>query len=169
MTSNDLHIHIPQGFSGTMTVGSDGQVTITTASASASSSPTASAAAAIWSTLDPDMAEKMEEMLKRQKSYDPTTRSREIAKVLLDRKWGVYSVNLKGGYILFTYAGSQHAVSLYLSSLDLNNAKKSQRDFMLSLDGVDVHEPDVRIPINGKAFEQALINIEAVENWANGK
>lgn len=170
MTGNDLHIHIPQGFSGTMTVGSDGQVTVTTSSAPTStSSPTASAAAAIWSTLDPEMAEKMEEMLKRQKGYDPTTRSREIAKELLDRKWGVYSVNLKGAYILFTYAGSQHAVSLYLSSLDLNNAKKSQRNFMLSLDGVDVHGPDVRIPINGKAFQQALINIRAVENWANGQ
>lgn len=164
--ANDLHIHIPQGFSGTMTVGSDGKVTVASAAPSA---PSASAAAAIWSSLDAEMAENLEEMLKRQKGYDPTTRSREIAKTLVDRGWGVYSVNLKGGYILFTFAGEQHAVSLYLSSLDLNNAKKSQRDFMKSLPGVDIHAPDVRIPINGKAFDQAIANIKAVENWANGE
>ncbi|WP_299449079.1 hypothetical protein [uncultured Serinicoccus sp.] len=165
MTS-DLHIHIPQGFSGTMTVTKDGQVTVT---ATAPTAPSASAAAAIWSTLDPKMAEDLEEMLKRQKGYDATTRSREIAKALLSRGWDIYSVNLKGGYILFTYAGTHEAISLYLSSLDLNNAKKSQRKFMMSLPGVDVHAPDVRIPINGNAHEQALANIEAIEEWADGK
>jgi hypothetical protein len=105
-------------------------------------------------------------MLKRQKAYDPTTRSRDIATVLFERGWQV-SVNLKGAYILFKYAGQEH-VSLYLSSLDLNNAKASQRDFMMSLPGVDVHEPDVRVPINGKAYDQALDNIAAIEKWADG-
>ncbi len=162
--SNDFHIHIPQGFTGTMTVGSDGQVTVTSA---ASPVPTASAAASTWSTLDPNTADELEEMLKRQKGYDRTTRSREIAKLLIDRGWGIYSVNLKGGYILFTYAGKEQAISLYLSSLDLNNAKKSQRDFMLTLPGVDVHAPDVRIPINGDAYDQAVANIDALEKWAD--
>ena len=107
-------------------------------------------------------------MLKRQKGYDPTTRSRDIAKVLIERGWEIYSVNLKGAYILFTYAGKQHGVSLYLSSIDLNNAKKAHRDFMMTLPGHDAHGSDVRIPINGKAYDQALANIEAVEKWANG-
>jgi hypothetical protein len=59
-------------------------------------------------------------------------------------------------------------VSLYLSSLDLNNTKLSQRDFMKSLPGVDVHKPDVRVPINGAAYDQALTNIAAIEKWADG-
>jgi hypothetical protein len=111
---------------------------------------------------------KMEEMLKRQKDNDPTTRSRDIATVLVDRGWQIFSVNLKGAYILFKYSGKEHAVSLYLSSLDLNNTKASQRDFMLTLPGVDVHAPDVRVPINGKAYDQALDNIAAIEKWADG-
>jgi hypothetical protein len=53
------------------------------------------------------------------------------------------------------------------SSLDLNNAKKSRREFMLRLPGVDVHAPDVRIPVNGNAYEQAVASIEAVEKWAD--
>jgi len=38
----------------------------------------------------------------------------------------------------------------------------------MSLSGVDVHEPDVRIPINGKAYDRALDNIAAIEKWADG-
>jgi hypothetical protein len=30
---------------------------------------------------------------------------------------------------------------------------------MKSLPGVDVHKPDVRVPINGAAYDQALDNI----------
>ena len=159
---NDVHFHIPVGFSGTMTVSKDGQVTVT------STAPTPPATSTSWPTLDPEVAADIEEMLKRQKDYTPSTRSRDIAKTLTERGWGIYSVNLKGAYILFTYAGKEQAVSLYLSSLDLNNAKASQRDFMMSLPGVDVHKPDVRVPINGKAFEQALENIAAIEKWADG-
>jgi hypothetical protein len=118
--------------------------------------------------LDSDVASKLEEMLKGQKDYDPTTRSRDIAKVLLERGWEIYSVNLKGGYILFTYAGDEDSVSLYLSSLDLNNAKAAHRDFMKTLPGVDVHKPDVRVPINGKHYNQAIDNIVAIEKWADG-
>jgi hypothetical protein len=159
---NDLHFHIPVGFTGTMTVTKDGEVTVTSAA------PVASAESSLWPGLDPDVAAKLEEMLQRQKGYDPTTRSRDIAKLLLERGWEIYSVNLKGGYILFTYAGDEHGVSLYLSSLDLNNAKASHRDFMKSLPGVDVHKPDVRVPINGKHYDQALDNIAAIEKWADG-
>ena len=121
-----------------------------------------------WPGVDPDVATKLEEMLQRQKGYDPTTRSRDIAKVLLERGWEIYSVNLKGGYILFTYAGDEHGVSLYLSSLDLNNAKAAHRDFMKTLPGVDVHKPDVRVPINGKHYDRAIDNIVAIEKWADG-
>jgi len=160
---NDLHFHIPVGFSGTMTVSNDGQVTVT----STAPSPSAPAASGSWPGLGPDVVEDLEEMLKRQKDYTPTTRSREIATTLFERGWQV-SVNLKGAYILFKYAGKEHAVSLYLSSLDLNNAKLSQRDFMKSLPGVDVHKPDVRVPINGAAYDQALDNIAAIEKWADG-
>jgi hypothetical protein len=135
---------------------------------SAPTTPTPPSASGSWPGLDPEVAAKLEEMLQRQKGYDPSTRSRDIATVLLERGWEVFSVNLKGAYILFTYAGKEHSVSLYLSSLDLNNAKKSQRDFMMSLPGVDVHKPDVRVPINGKHYEQALKNIAAIEKWADG-
>jgi hypothetical protein len=166
LINSDLHIHIPPGFSGTMTIGKDGQVTVTSAATAAA--PTASAAASTWSTLDSEMAEKLEELLRRQKGYDSITRSRDIAKVLIERGWEVYSVNLKGAYALFTYAGQQHGVSLYLSSIDLNNTKKAHRDFMMTLPGHDAHGSDVRIPINGKAYDQALANIEAVEKWADG-
>jgi hypothetical protein len=161
---NDLHFHIPVGFSGTMTVSNDGQVTVT----STAPSPSTSAASSSWRGLDPDVVTDLEEMLKRQKAHDPTTRSRDIATVLFERGWQVFSVNLKGAYILFKYAGQEHAVSLYLSSLDLNNAKASQRDFMKGLPGVDVHQPDVRVPINGKAYDQALDNIADIEKWADG-
>lgn len=154
---NDLHFHIPVGFTGTMTVTNDGAVTVTSAA------PAATTEASSWPGLDADTAAKLEEMLQRQKAHDPATRSRDIATVLLERGWSIYSVNLKGGYILFTYAG----VSLYLSSLDLNNAKTSQREFMMSLPGVDVHKPDVRVPINGKHYDQALDNIAAIEKWAD--
>jgi hypothetical protein len=106
-------------------------------------------------------------MLQRQKDYTPTTRSRAIATTLFERGWQV-SVNLKGAYTLFRYAGKEHAVSLYLSSLVLNNAKLSQRDFMKRLPGVDVHKPDVRVPINGAAYDQVLDNIAAIEKWADG-
>lgn len=157
---NDLHIHIPLGFAGTMTVGNDGQVTVT-------STPPSPATPSAWPTVEPDVSEDLEEMLKRQKGHDPTTRSRDVATVLIERGWEA-SVNLKGAYILFKYAGTEHAVSLYLSSKDLNNAKLSQRDFMMSLPGVDVHKPDVRVPINGSAFDQALDNITTIEKWADG-
>lgn len=167
--NSDLHIHIPQGFSGTMTVSSDGQVTVTSQATPTTQAPAASAAATTWSTLDPEMAEKLEELLKRQKGYEPITRSRDIAKVLIERGWEIYSVNLKGAYVLFTYAGTMQGVSLYLSSIDLNNTKKAHRDFMMSLPGHDAHDSDVRIPFNGKAYDQALANIEAVEKWANGE
>lgn len=169
---NDLHFHITPGFSGTITVGKDGQVTVKSeglAEAAVSSAPAASAAATTWSTLDPDVAENLEELLKRQKGYEPITRSRDIAKVLIERGWEIYSVNLKGAYVLFTYAGTMQGVSLYLSSIDLNNTKKAHRDFMMSLPGHDAHDSDVRIPFNGKAYDQALANIEAVEKWANGE
>jgi hypothetical protein len=161
---NDLHLHIPVGFSGTMTVSNDGQVTVT------STAPTtpASTASSFWPGLDPDVVADLEEMLQRQKDFDPTTRSRDITTTLIERGWQVFSVNLKGAYILFKYAGKEHAVSLYLSSLDLNNAKAAQRDFMKSLPGVDVHKPDVRVPINGAAYDQALDNIAAIEKWADG-
>lgn len=157
---NDLHIHVPLGFAGTMTVSNDGQVTL----ASAAPSP---AALSAWPTLDPEVSEDLEEMLNRQKDYDPTTRSRDVATVLIERGWEV-SVNLKGTYILFKHAGMKHAVSLYLSSKDLNNAKLSQRDFMKSLPDVDVHKPDVRVPINGSAYDRALDNIATIEKWADG-
>ncbi|GEA82125.1 hypothetical protein ACT17Q_11335 [Cellulomonas sp. CW35] len=160
--SNDLHFHIPQGFTGTITVGQDGQVTVTSAA------PEPAGASHAWPDLAAETAEKLEEMLQRQKDYDPSTRSRDVAKVLLDRGWSLYSVNLKGGYVLFTYAGDEHGVSLYLSSLDLNNTKASQREFMMSLPGVDVHKSDVRVPINGKHFDQALDSIAAIEKWADG-
>ena len=39
---------------------------------------------------------------------------------------------------------------------------------MMSLPGVDVHKPDVRIPINGAAHDQAMKNIEAVEAGPTG-
>src|SRR4051794_38678448 len=123
---NDLHFHIPVGFSGTMTISKDGQVTVT----SAATPPSASTASGTWPGLDPDVVTDLEEMLKRQKDFDPTTRSRDIATTLLERGWQIFSVNLKGAYILFKYAGKEHAVSLYLSSLDLNNTKAAQRDFM---------------------------------------
>lgn len=58
-------------------------------------------------------------------------------------------------------------MSLYLSSLDLSNAKTAQRDFMKSLPGVDVHKPDVGVPINGAAYDQALDYIAAIEKWAD--
>lgn len=161
---NDLHFHIPVGFSGTMTVSNDGQVTVTS-TAPTTAAPTASSS---WPGLDPDVVADLEEMLKRQKDFDPTTRSRDITTTLIERGWQVFSVNLKGAYILFKYAGKEHAVSLYLSSLDLNNAKTAQRDFMKSLPGVDVHKPDVRVPINGAAYDQALDNIAAIEKWADG-
>ena len=161
---NDLHFHIPVGFSGTMTVSKDGQVTVT----STAPTPAAPTASSSWPGLDPDVVADLEEMLKRQKDFDPTTRSRDIATTLLERGWQIFSVNLKGAYILFKYAGKEHVVSLYLSSLDLNNAKASQRDFMKSLPGVDVHKPDVRVPINGAAHDQALDNIAAIEKWADG-
>ena len=157
---NDLHVHVPVGFSGTMTISQDGQVTVT-------STPSTLTADDNWPMLDPKVAADIEEMLTRQKGYTPTTRSRDVAVALLERGWEIYSVNLKGAYILFQYAGKEQAVSLYLSSIDLNNAKASQRDFMKSLPGVDVHEPDVRLPINGKAYDQALNNIAAIEKWAD--
>jgi len=160
----DLHIHIPPGFSGTMTVSNDGQVTMTSAAATPPTPTTSNA----WPGLDAEVVTDLEEMLKRQKDYDPTTRSRDIATTLFERGWHV-SVNLKGAYVLFKYAGKEHAVSLYLSSLDLNNTKLSQREFMKSLPGVDVHKPDVRMPINGSAYDQALNNITAIEKWADGK
>ncbi|ROR89329.1 hypothetical protein [Nocardioides aurantiacus] len=158
---DDLHFHIPVGFSGTITLSKDGNVTV------ASAAPTATTSSD-WPTLDAKVAADMEEMLKRQKGYTPSTRSRDIAAGLIERGWTVFSVNLKGAYILFQYAGKEHPVSLYLSSIDLNNAKASQRDFMKTLPGVDVHEPDVRVPINGKAYDQALENIAAIEKWADG-
>jgi hypothetical protein len=161
---NDLHFHIPVGFSGTITVSNDGQVTVT----STAPSPSTPAASSSWPGLDPDVVADLEEMLNRQNAHDPTTRSRDIATVLVERGWQVFSVNLKGAYILFKYAGKEHAVSLYLSSLDLNNTKAAQRDFMLTLPGVDVHAPDVRVPINGKAYDQALDNIAVIEKWADG-
>jgi hypothetical protein len=159
---NDLHVHIPVGFTGTMTVTKDGAVTVT------NGAPTTAPEAGSWPGLAADVAAKLEEMLQRQKGYDPTTRSRDIAKVLLKRDWEIYSVNLKGGYMLFTYAGDERGVSLYLSSLDLNNARAAHRDFMKGLPGVDVHKPDVRVPINGKHYAQALANIAAIEKWADG-
>src|SRR4051812_1746143 len=107
----DLHFHIPLGFSGTMTVSNDGQVTVTSAA-----SATLAAASSSWPGLDPEVVADLEEMLKRQKDYDPTTRSREIATTLFERGWHA-SVNLKGAYVLFKYAGKEHPVSLYLSSL----------------------------------------------------
>ena len=157
--NSDLHIHIPLGFTGTMTVGDDGQITVTSAEAPAS------AAATSWPTLDATTAQELEEMLTRHKNYDPTTRSRDITAFLMERGWKIRS-NLKAGYILCEYAGTERAVTLYLSSKDLNNAKKSQREFMMSLPDVDVHEPDVRIQMNGSHYEQALKNIETVEKWA---
>ena len=162
---NDLHFHIPVGFTGTMTVTKDGEVTVTS---TAPPSPTASTASSAWPGINPDLVADLEEMLKRQKDYDPTTRSRDIAEVLVEHGWTLYSVNLKGAYILFQYGGNEHAVSLFLSSLDLNNAKASQREFMMSLPGVDVHKPDVRVPINGKNYDQAVENIAAIEKWADG-
>ena len=158
--ASDLHIHIPLGFSGTMTVTHDGHITVKSAGASASP------AASNWPTLEPKVAEELEEMLTRQKNYDPTTRSRDIVASLVERGWRVYP-RPKASYIRCEYAGSQHAITLYLSSRDLLNAKQSQRGFMTSLPDVDVHKPDVRIQINGAHFEQALANIEAVEQWAN--
>lgn len=159
---NDLHFHIPVGFTGTMTVTKDGEVTVTSAA------PAPAATSNAWPGVDSALVADLEEMLQRQHVHDATTRSRDIAKVLFERGWTIYSVNLKGAYILFKYAGKEHAVSLYLSSLDLNNAKASQRDFMKSLPGVDVHKPDVRVPINGKHYDQALANIAAIEKWADG-
>jgi hypothetical protein len=161
---NDLHFHIPVGFTGIMTVSKDGEVTVT----STASSPIAPTASSAWPGINPDLVADLEEMLKRQKDYDPTTRSRDIAEVLVERGWALYSVNLKGAYILFQYGGKENAVSLFLSSLDLNNAKASQREFMMSLPGVDVHKPDVRVPINGKNYDQAVENITAIEKWADG-
>jgi len=159
---NDLHFHIPVGFTGTMSVTKDGDVTVTSAA------PMPAVASEAWPGVDPGLAADLEEMLQRQHDYDPTTRSRDIAKMLLERNWTIFSVNLKGAYILFKYAGMEHAVSLYLSSLDLNNAKASQREFMKSLPDVDVHKPDVRVPINGKHYQQALDNVAAIEKWADG-
>ncbi|MEJ7706478.1 MAG: hypothetical protein WKF82_03830 [Nocardioidaceae bacterium] len=104
--TNDLHFHIPLGFSGTMTVSNDGHITLT------STAPPPAAPSA-WPTLDPGVGEAIEDMLKRQKDHDPTTRSLDIATVLVERGWQA-SVNLKGAYILFEYAGKEHAVSLYL-------------------------------------------------------
>lgn len=161
---NDVHFHIPVGFTGTMTVRKDGEVTVTSAAPARAGSPGSS----LWPGLDPDVAAKLEAMLQRQKGYDPTTRSRDIAKVLLERGWEIHSVNLKGGYILFTYAGDEHGVSLYMSSLELNNAKVAHREFMKSLPGVNVHKPDVRVPINGKHYGQALESVVAIEKWADG-
>lgn len=161
--SNDIHFHIPQGFSGTLTIGDGGRVTVTSTPVS-----TTDTGIAEWPGIEAEVASKLEEMLSRQKGYDPTTRSRDIAKVLLGRGWHIYSVNLKGAYILFTYAGTEHSVSLYLSSLDLNNTKAAHRDFMQSLPGADVHASDVRVPFNGKHYKQALDNITAIEKWADG-
>lgn len=50
---------------------------------------------------------------------------------------------------------------LYLSSKDLNKNRKQQRDFMSSLPGADVHNSDVRVPINDD-YGQAVANVKAV-------
>lgn len=157
---NDIHIHIPQGFAGVMTIGGDGNVTVTSAA------PPASSAASIWPTLDAETAEQVEELLSRHRKHNPSTRSRDVIELLVKRGWAIFP-NSKATYIRCEYAGTKHPVTLYCSSKDLNNAKMSQRDFMASLPDVDVHKPDVRIQINGTHFEQASKNIEAVEKWAD--
>ncbi len=62
-------------------------------------------------------------------------------------------------------------MSLYLSSLDLNTAKASQRPFMKGLPGVDMHQPDAR-PLNHGEAERlvgtARCRVAVVSAWSAG-
>jgi hypothetical protein len=162
-----IEFKLPEGFSGTVTVEKSGKVSITGDIAVAAVSGSSSAApSGAFADLPKNVVDAIEDLLGRHKSYDPSTHSREMAEFLVGREWGV-KPHEGGKYLRFVYPGKKHEVSLYLSSKDLTNSKKQQRDFMSSLPGADVHNSDVRVPISD--YRQAVANVEAIEAWADTK
>lgn len=165
-----INFSLPAGFTGDVSIDADGKVTLN-GSIAAAVTPAAQVkypGIAAFPTLAPGIAEALEDLLRRQKGYDADTRSREVAELLISRHWQA-NPHAEGKYFRWVYAGKTHEVSLYMSSKDLNNARKSQRDFMVTLPGVDVHTPDVRVPFNGGLLDQAVENITAIEKWAEGE
>lgn len=71
--------------------------------------------------------------------------------------------------VRFEYPGAERTVVLYMNSKDLNNINQDQRAFMGGLPGIQKKLNDVHIPFNGNAFDQAVENVKALEDWADGE
>lgn len=165
----DIHIHIPLGFSGVLTIGDGGQVTVSSPDEPVAPpmplSKAATAAASAWSTLDPATADLLETTLCAYAGYDPSTRVREIARRLVDGGWEAHP-HPKGKYLRFVLAGPKHAPSIYLNTAALRGSAAELREFMLTLPEVGDAGGSAHMGINGDSFDQAVENIAAIEAWA---
>lgn len=161
----ELHIHVPQGFTGTVHIHHDGDLTTTI------TGPTGT------DSIEADQAESddVEAMLARHERHDPHTRSREVCQALVDDGWHARAAKTRdgnrlsdAGYVLLTYRGSTRHVVLYLNSKTLGAFGKAEREFAAHLRSGESKSSGVYFSHTDGDFEQALANAAAMRTFADG-
>lgn len=163
----DLHIHVPEGFSGTVHIHHDGDVTTVAAEAEAESIQVGSAGAD---------TEDIETILAAHERHDPHSRSRDVCQALVSDGWEALPSKARDGkglsdarYIRLVYRGSARQIVLYLNSKTLGVFGKAEQDFAARLPGSDVMSSGVYFRHSDGDFEQVRSNAATLRALADGQ
>lgn len=159
---SDLHVHLPEGFSGIVHIHRDGDVA-TISAGSAEATTTASTA-------------DVEAILSRHETHDLHSNSRQVYEALLADGWQPYPPTARSGdgpsnasYIRMVYTGNKYRSVLYLNSVALVSSGAADREFLSGLPGADVRTSEVYLNHSGDQAEQAIANAAALRARADGE
>lgn len=165
----DLHIHVPERFSGTVHIHHNGDVTTI--------APQPETGFVQGSSTGAD-ADEVETILARHEQYDSRSRSRHVCQALVNDGWEAAPHKTRDGnarsdasYVRLTYRGSAQKIVVYLNSRTLSVYGKAVQEFAARLPGADVKSRGnvYFTHSEGDDLERAVSNAAALRALADGE
>lgn len=111
-----------------------------------------------------DKSDVLDDLLTRHEKYDPDTRSRTVAEVLMHGDWEIYPHE---NYVRLEYPGKVRRVKAYLRSNHLNFPQADDAEFVLTLPGGEEGKKGAHLSVREDKVNETLINLSKIEAWAD--